>query len=204
MKCKKTSLLSHSPVDLLHRSAILIDEIINYGSIFLSFCYIILYLFCFSVGYQIWSEMQSDFLPNFILCNTTQRFVRSSKVPPTQKPSVPSAKPSFYCGTQVSSNLLSHFLLLTCSETIFQCHIVVTRHSILYFLLWQDLNAAHQSFARLHSGFFGIPHLFSIVKLLGSRSLPWLIRALLDHISNKVDIAQNISAVQVLIIHASS
>ncbi|CAN6806205.1 unnamed protein product [Brassica oleracea] len=98
---------------------------------------------------QIWSEMQSDFLPNFILCNTTQRFVRSSKVPPTQKPSVPSAKPSFYCGTQ-------------------------------------DLNAAHQSFARLHSGFFGIPHLFSIVKLLGSRSLPWLIRALLDHISNKI------------------
>ncbi|KAL0709699.1 hypothetical protein Bca4012_016677 [Brassica carinata] len=52
---------------------------------------------------QIWSEMQSDFLPNFILCNTTQRFVRSSKVPPTQKPSVPSAKPSFYCGTQVTT-----------------------------------------------------------------------------------------------------
>ncbi|XP_010549637.1 PREDICTED: protein PIR [Tarenaya hassleriana] len=98
---------------------------------------------------QIWSEMQSDFLPNFILCNTTQRFVRSSKVPPTQKPSVPSAKPSFYCGTQ-------------------------------------DLNAAHQSFARLHSGFFGIPHVFAVVKLLGSRSLPWLIRALLDHISDKI------------------
>ncbi|CAN8255346.1 unnamed protein product [Cochlearia groenlandica] len=53
-------------------------------------------------------------------------------------------------------------------------------------LATQDLNAAHQSFARLHSGFFGIPHLFSIVKLLGSRSLPWLIRALLDHISNKI------------------
>ena len=28
--------------------------------------------------------------------------------------------------------------------------------------------------------------MFSIVRLLGSRSLPWLIRALLDHISNKV------------------
>ncbi|KAJ6694043.1 hypothetical protein OIU85_004798 [Salix viminalis] len=95
--------------------------------------------------------MQSDFLPNFILCNTTQRFVRSSRVPlvPMQKPSVPYAKPNFYCGTQ-------------------------------------DLNSAHQSFARLHSGFFGIPHMFSIVRLLGSRSLPWLIRALLDHISNKV------------------
>lgn len=51
---------------------------------------------------------------------------------------------------------------------------------------WQDLNAAHQSFARLHSGFFGMPHMFSIVRLLGSRSLPWLIRALLDHVSNKV------------------
>ncbi|KAH9784222.1 protein PIR [Citrus sinensis] len=99
---------------------------------------------------KIWSEMQSDFLPNFILCNTTQRFIRSSKVPlaSVQKPSVPYAKPSFYCGTQ-------------------------------------DLNSAHQSFARLHSGFFGIPHMFSIVRLLGSRSLPWLIRALLDHISNK-------------------
>ncbi|KAI5423938.1 hypothetical protein KIW84_030236 [Lathyrus oleraceus] len=98
---------------------------------------------------QIWSEMQSDFLPSFILCNTTQRFIRSSKTIPVQKPSIPSAKPSFYCGTQ-------------------------------------DLNSAHQSFARLHSGFFGIPHMFSIVRLLGSRSLPWLIRALLDHISNKV------------------
>ncbi|XP_021898211.1 protein PIR isoform X1 [Carica papaya] len=100
---------------------------------------------------QIWSEMQNDFLPNFILCNTTQRFIRSSKVPlaPVQKPSMPYAKPNFYCGTQ-------------------------------------DLNSAHQSFARLHSGFFGIPHMFSIVRLLGSRSLPWLIRALLDHISNKI------------------
>ncbi|GAU13588.1 hypothetical protein TSUD_346920 [Trifolium subterraneum] len=102
---------------------------------------------------QIWSEMQSDFLPNFILCNTTQRFIRSSKTIPVQKPSIPSAKPSFYCGTQ-------------------------------------DLNSAHQSFARLHSGFFGIPHMFSIVRLLGSRSLPWLIRALLDHISNKITLLE--------------
>ncbi|KAL7586887.1 hypothetical protein Lser_V15G35727 [Lactuca serriola] len=100
---------------------------------------------------QIWTEMQNDFLPNFILCNTTQRFVRSSKVPsaPVQKPSVPYAKPNFYCGTQ-------------------------------------ELNNAHQSFAKLHSGFFGLPHMFSIVRLLGSRSLPWLIRALLDHISTKI------------------
>lgn len=100
---------------------------------------------------QIWMEMRNDFLPNFILCNTTQRFVRSSKVPsvPVQRPSVPSAKPNFYCGTQ-------------------------------------DLNSAHQTFAQLHSGFFGMAHMFSIVRLLGSRSLPWLIRALLDHISNKI------------------
>lgn len=103
------------------------------------------------IASQIWTEMQSDFLPNFILCNTTQRFVRSSKVPlvPVQKPSVPYAKPNFYCGTQ-------------------------------------ELNSAHQSFARLYSGFFGIPHVFSIVRLLGSKSLPWLIRALLDHISYKI------------------
>lgn len=107
--------------------------------------------YCSRLASQIWSEMQNDFLPNFILCNTTQRFTRSSKVPlvPIQKPSVPSAKPNFYCGTK-------------------------------------DLNAAHQSFARLHGGFFGMPHMFSIVRLLGSRSLPWLIRALLDHVSNKI------------------
>ncbi|XP_073290091.1 protein PIR isoform X2 [Primulina huaijiensis] len=100
---------------------------------------------------QIWLEMQNDFLPNFILCNTTQRFVRSSRMPsvPAQKPSVPYAKPIFYCGNQ-------------------------------------DLNSAYQSFARLHSAFFGMPHMYSIVRLLGSRSLPWLIRALLDHVSNKI------------------
>ncbi|XP_058101351.1 protein PIR [Magnolia sinica] len=100
---------------------------------------------------QIWTEMQNDFLPNFILCNTTQRFIRSSKVPrhPVQKPTVPFAKPSFYCGSP-------------------------------------ELNMAYQSFARLHSGFFGIPHMFAIVKLLQSRSIPWLIRALLDHISSKI------------------
>ncbi|CAI9755823.1 unnamed protein product [Fraxinus pennsylvanica] len=104
---------------------------------------------------QIWTEMQNDFLPNFILCNTTQRFVRSTRVPlvPVQKPSVPYAKQNFYCGTQ-------------------------------------DLNSAYQSFARLHSGFFGMPHMYSIVRLLGSRSLPWLIRALLDFISNKITILE--------------
>lgn len=103
------------------------------------------------LAYQIWTEMQNDFLPNFILCNTTQRFVRSPKLPsvPVQKPSMPYAKPNFYCGNQ-------------------------------------DLNSAHQSFTRLHNGFFGMPHMFSVVRLLGSRSLPWLIRALLDHVSNKV------------------
>ncbi|KAL9233414.1 hypothetical protein vseg_008421 [Gypsophila vaccaria] len=103
------------------------------------------------LAYQIWTEMQIDFLPNFILCNTTQRFVRSPKLTsvPVQKPSMPYAKPNFYCGNQ-------------------------------------DLNSAHQSFTRLHNGFFGMPHMFSIVRLLGPRSLPWLIRALLDHISNKI------------------
>ncbi|KAJ4843244.1 hypothetical protein Tsubulata_050229 [Turnera subulata] len=86
-----------------------------------------------------------------LVCNTTQHFVRSSRVPlvPVQKPSVHHAKSNFYCGTE-------------------------------------ELNSAHQSYTQLHGGFFGIPHMFSIVRLLGSRSLPWLIRALLDHISNKV------------------
>ncbi|XP_077250894.1 transcription activator [Tasmannia lanceolata] len=100
---------------------------------------------------QIWTEMQNDFLPNFILCNTTQRFIRSSRVSnvPMQKPTVPYAKPNFYCGSQ-------------------------------------ELNLAYQCFARLYSGFFGVPHMFATVKLLGSRSMPWLIRALLDHISSKI------------------
>jgi hypothetical protein len=66
-------------------------------------------------------------------------------------------------------------------------------------LSWQELNSAHQSFARLHSGFFGIPHMFSVVRLLGSRSLPWLIRALLDHITNKVcDAFENLVYVHLL------
>ncbi|THG21439.1 hypothetical protein TEA_001057 [Camellia sinensis var. sinensis] len=58
---------------------------------------------------QIWTEMQNDFLPNFTLCNTTQRFVRSSKVPlaPVQKPSIPYAKANFYCGTQVEHHQFS-------------------------------------------------------------------------------------------------
>lgn len=45
---------------------------------------------------------------------------------------------------------------------------------------------AYQCLGRLYSGFFGMPHMLAIVKLLGSRSIPWLIRALLDHISSKV------------------
>ncbi|KAJ0967368.1 hypothetical protein J5N97_024285 [Dioscorea zingiberensis] len=100
---------------------------------------------------QIWTEMQNDFLPNFILCNTTQRFIRCPKAAnrTAQKASFPGSKPYFYCGTQ-------------------------------------DLNSAYQSIAELHYEFFGIPHMCAIVQLIGSRSLPWIIRALLDHISSKI------------------
>ncbi|XP_008809659.1 protein PIR [Phoenix dactylifera] len=103
------------------------------------------------VSYQIWNAMQNDFLPNFILCNTTQRFIRSSKGArhAPQKTIILSRKPYFYCGSQ-------------------------------------DLNLAYQSLAELYSEFFGIPHMFAIVRLLGSRSLPWIIRALLDYISSKI------------------
>lgn len=73
---------------------------------------------------------------------------------------------------------------------------MVSSNFIVLLFSWKDLNAAHQSFARLHSGFFGMPHMFSIVRLLGSRSLPWLIRALLDHISTKVCHAMQRSVVQ--------
>ncbi|CAM0148045.1 unnamed protein product [Urochloa decumbens] len=50
----------------------------------------------------------------------------------------------------------------------------------------QDLTTAYQGLAGLYRDFFGVPHMFAIVKLLGSRSLPAIIRALLDHISSKI------------------
>ena len=61
---------------------------------------------------QIWSEMQSDFLQNFIICNTTQHFIRPSKVPIilVQKPSISLVKPNFYSGF-VSSPWLIRALL---------------------------------------------------------------------------------------------
>ncbi|PHT83701.1 Protein PIR [Capsicum annuum] len=137
---------------------------------------------------QIWTEMQNDFLPNFILCNTTQRFVRSSRVPPVpvQKPSIPYAKANFYCGTpNVSPRLKGKFYKVVIRPAILygvECWPVKNAH----IQKMKDLNSAYQSFARLYCGFFGVSHMFSLVKLLGSRSLPWLIRALLDNISNKI------------------
>lgn len=103
------------------------------------------------ISSQIWSEMQTDFLPNFILCNTTQRFVRSAKGThhSSHRSSASTGKPYFYCG--------SH-----------------------------DLTMAYQGLAGLYRDFFGVPHMFAVVKLLGSRSLPAIIRALLDHISSKI------------------
>ncbi|KAM3315906.1 hypothetical protein ACQJBY_034185 [Aegilops geniculata] len=103
------------------------------------------------ISSQIWNEMQTDFLPNFILCNTTQRFVRSLKGAhhSSQRSDASTGKPYFYCG--------SH-----------------------------DLTMAYQGLAGLYRDFFGIPHMFAVVKLLGSRSLPGIIRALLDHISSKI------------------
>jgi cytoplasmic FMR1 interacting protein len=50
---------------------------------------------------------------------------------------------------------------------------------------------AYQGLAGLYRDFFGIPHMFAVVKLLGSRSLPAMIRALLDHISSKVSIKKH-------------
>ncbi|KAL6660319.1 hypothetical protein ACP70R_002441 [Stipagrostis hirtigluma subsp. patula] len=103
------------------------------------------------ISSQIWNEMQTDFLPNFILCNTTQRFVRSIKGThnSSQRSIASTGKPYFYCG--------SH-----------------------------ELTMAYQGLAGLYRDFFGVPHMFAVVKLLGSRSLPAIIRALLDHISSKI------------------
>ncbi|KAG5575496.1 hypothetical protein H5410_055630, partial [Solanum commersonii] len=135
-----------------------------------------------SLTLNIWTEMQNDFLPNFILCNTTQRFVRSARVPPVpvQKPSVPYAKPNFYCGTPTCTIMWDKVLATQ------ECPRSEDKGSGDEDAQMDDLNSAYQSFARLYCGFFGVPHMFSLVKLLGSRSLPWLIRALLDNISNKI------------------
>jgi cytoplasmic FMR1 interacting protein len=45
---------------------------------------------------------------------------------------------------------------------------------------------AYQSIAGLHRDFFGLPHMIAVIKVVGSRSLPGILRALLDHISTKV------------------
>lgn len=45
---------------------------------------------------------------------------------------------------------------------------------------------AYQSIAGLHRDFFGLPHMIAAVKVVGPRSLPGILRALLDHISTKV------------------
>lgn len=110
---------------------------------------------------QIWAEMQNDFLPNYILCNTTQRFVRCPRaIHETQSLNLPGGKSFFYCGSQ-------------------------------------DLNTAYQTITGLYTEFFGLPHVAAIVKLVGPRSLPWLIRALLDHISDKIDaLVPKITALQ--------
>jgi cytoplasmic FMR1 interacting protein len=103
------------------------------------------------IATQICNEMQNDFLPNFVLCNTTQRFVRSLRGThqSSQRTNLTSGKPYFYCGSQ-------------------------------------DLNMAYQSIAGLYRDFFGLPHMIAIVKVVGSRSLPGILRALLDHISTKM------------------
>ncbi|XP_024519238.1 protein PIR [Selaginella moellendorffii] len=100
---------------------------------------------------QIFSEIQNDVVPNFILCNSSLRLIRSPKACQRvfRRAPVPHADYSFLCGTP-------------------------------------DLNMAHAMYTDLFSKFFGLPHMLCIVKLLGSRSLPWLIRALLDHLSQKI------------------
>ncbi|MCO5571458.1 hypothetical protein L7F22_025198 [Adiantum nelumboides] len=99
---------------------------------------------------QVFAELQNDVLPNFCLCNTTQRLIRSPKNCQRQisRPSAPHVKSSFLCGTH-------------------------------------DLNIAYAALSQLYSRFFGLPHFFAIAKLLGS-SLPWLIRAVLDLLSQKI------------------
>eukprot|EP00249_Psilotum_nudum_P020261 c27628_g3_i1 orf=83-4003(+) len=103
------------------------------------------------ISSQVFAEIQNDLLPNFILCNTTQRFVRSSKTcqRAVPRPPAPHAKSSFLWGNH-------------------------------------DLNMAHATLSQLYSKFFGLPHMLAAVKLMGHHTLPWLIQALLDLLSQKV------------------
>nr|CAB3497101.1 unnamed protein product [Digitaria exilis] len=235
------------------------------------------------ISSQIWSEMQTDFLPNFILCNTTQRFVRSIKGThhSSQRSSASTGKPYFYCGSHqppppslpappAPEWLAGRRFLLPSPPRPPQCRIWRSRRQRSWrdsrrqqqarraqqlaqepllsslrplspatssrrrssrcngsapllapeegrnrggsapcrrpppagaasptgptsctcpaapIVPCRDLTMAYQGLAGLYRDFFGVPHMFAVVKLLGSRSLPAIIRALLDHISSKI------------------
>ncbi len=62
---------------------------------------------------QVFAELQNDFFPNFILCTTTQRFIRSARScqQPVRRPTPPNADPGFLCGTPVQ--IPKHWTCLT-------------------------------------------------------------------------------------------
>lgn len=64
--------------------------------------------------FQVLVELQNDFFPNFMLCTTTQRFVRSSKPPkrPIKRPSPPFADPCFLFGNTVSLYMITSLTVI--------------------------------------------------------------------------------------------
>lgn len=84
------------------------------------------------VGYfwQVLIELQNDFFPNFMLCTTTQRFVRSPKPPkrPIKRLAPPPVDSSFLCGTPVSFKTRTE--VATCQWWVKQFSLNTSIHSI--------------------------------------------------------------------------
>lgn len=92
--------------------------------------------------------------------------------------------PFFFVVLQYVQNSHLHFFIHECTSRASKWQL--RELGLIRVVCFQDLNIAHGHMAELHNNFFGLPHMFALVKLLGSRSLPWLVRALLDNLSQKV------------------
>lgn len=95
---------------------------------------------------------------------------------------------------ELQNDVLQNFSLCNTTQRFIRsprsCQRHISRPSAPYAKLsflcgTHDLNVAYAALSQLYSKFFGLPHLFAIAKLLGS-SLPWLIRAVLDLLSQKI------------------
>ncbi|KAI5067235.1 hypothetical protein GOP47_0017763 [Adiantum capillus-veneris] len=95
---------------------------------------------------------------------------------------------------ELQNDVLSNFCLCNTTQRLIRspknCQRHISRPSAPHvkssFLCGtHDLNIAYAALSQLYSKFFGLPHFFAIAKLLGS-SLAWLIRSVLDLLSQKI------------------